>query len=285
MPLKEDKNKINCGLYVVSTPIGNLRDISLRALDVLAKSEVILCEDTRISKKLLTHYKINSKLISHHKFNEKKNLDKIIELLKEEKIVSMISDAGTPSISDPGRILINSCIQENISIIPRPGPSAVTASVSISGFSEKFYFHGFLPDKESAIKKDFELFKNYNCSIVFFISAQKLIKRLDLIKNYFVGRQILICREITKIHESFYRGNVSEITNLNFNPKGEVTVIISEDINNIKKETDLDESDKKKIKKLILNKSVKDIVRIFTKEKNISKSKIYNYCLSVKNEK
>jgi len=197
----------------------------------------------------------------------------------------MISDAGTPSISDPGRILINSCIQENISIIPIPGPSAVTASVSISGFSEKFYFHGFLPDKEIAIKKDFELFKNYNCSIVFFISAQKLIKRLDLIKNYFVGRQILICREITKIHESFYRGNVSEITNLNFNPKGEVTVIISEDINNIKKETDLDESDKKKIKKLILNKSVKDIVRIFTKEKNISKSKIYNYCLSVKNEK
>ena len=285
MPLKEDKNKINCGLYVVSTPIGNLRDISLRALDVLAKSEVILCEDTRISKKLLTHYKINSKLISHHKFNEKKNLDKIIELLKEEKIVSMISDAGTPSISDPGRILINSCIQENISIIPIPGPSAVTASVSISGFSEKFYFHGFLPDKEIAIKKDFELFKIYNCSIVFFISAQKLIKRLDLIKNYFVGRQILICREITKIHESFYRGNVSEITNLNFNPKGEVTVIISEDINNLKKETDLDESDKKKIKKLILNKSVKDIVRIFTKEKNISKSKIYNYCLSVKNEK
>ena len=244
MPLKEDKNKINCGLYVVSTPIGNLRDISLRALDVLAKSDVILCEDTRVSKKLLTHYKINSKLISHHKFNEKKNSDKIIELLKEEKIVSMISDAGTPSISDPGRILIKSCIQENISVIPIPGPSAVTASVSISGFSEKFYFHGFLPDK-----------------------------------------QILICREITKIHESFYRGNVSEITNLNFNPKGEVTVIISEDINNIKKETDLDESDKKKIKKLILNKSVKDIVRIFTKEKNISKSKIYNYCLSVKNEK
>ena len=196
----------------------------------------------------------------------------------------MISDAGTPSISDPGRILINSCIQENISIIPIPGPSAVTASVSISGFSEKFYFHGFLPDKESAIKKDFELFKKLQLLNSLFYISPKLIKRLDLIKNYFVGRQILICREITKIHESFYRGNVSEITNLNFNPKGEVTVIISEDINNIKKETDLDESDKK-IKKLILNKSVKDIVRIFTKEKNISKSKIYNYCLSVKNEK
>ena len=181
MPLKEDKNKINCGLYVVSTPIGNLRDISLRALDVLAKSEVILCEDTRISKNFLLIIRLIVNLFLTISLM-RKNLDKIIELLKEEKIVSMISDAGTPSISDPGRILINSCIQENISIIPIPGPSAVTASVSISGFSEKFYFHGFLPDKESAIKKDFELFKNYNCSIVFFISAQKLIKRLDLIK-------------------------------------------------------------------------------------------------------
>ena len=128
MALKEDKNKINSGLYVVSTPIGNLKDITLRALDVLNYSNVILCEDTRVSKKLLSHYKINTRVISYHKFNEKKKLQSVIDILKDGKIVSMISDAGTPAISDPGRILIKYCVEQNISIIPIPGSSAITAS-------------------------------------------------------------------------------------------------------------------------------------------------------------
>ena len=131
MTLKEDKNKIKSGLYIVSTPIGNLRDITLRALDILKKSNVILCEDTRVSKKLLSHYEIHANLISNHKFNEKKNLEKIINIINEGKIVSLISDAGSPAISDPGRLLVNRCVKEKISIVPIPGPSAVTASMSI----------------------------------------------------------------------------------------------------------------------------------------------------------
>ncbi len=283
MALKEDKNKINSGLYVVSTPIGNLKDITLRALDVLNYSNVILCEDTRVSKKLLSHYKINTRVISYHKFNEKKKLQSVIDILKDGKIVSLISDAGTPAISDPGRILIKYCVEQNISIIPIPGSSAITASLSISGFSDQFYFHGFLSETENSAKKDFQKFKNFTCSIIFFISAQKLKKKFELLKEFFYDREILICRELTKIHESIYRGKVSEINILKFNPKGEVTVIISEQKKDIKR--DLDESDKANIKNLLKNKSVKDIVRIFSHEKNIPKSKIYNYCLMIKNEK
>tara|TARA_B100000401_G_scaffold187274_1_gene125993 strand:+ start:180 stop:1031 length:852 start_codon:yes stop_codon:yes gene_type:complete len=283
MSLKEDKNKIINGLYVVSTPIGNLKDITLRALDVLKNSDIILCEDTRVSKKLLSHYKINNKIISYHKFNEKKKLDKILEILKEGYSMSLISDAGTPAISDPGKLLIKRCIEENITIIPIPGASAVVASLSISGFSDRFYFHGFLSDTDNSIKKDFEIFKKNNCTSIFFISAQKLKKKLKLLKDYFPDQEILICRELTKIHESFYRGNLSKINNFDFIPKGEVTVLISEIKN--KRIVDIDESDKKKIQKLIYTRSIKDIVRIISQEKNISKSKIYNYCLQIKNEK
>ena len=284
MTLKEDKNKIKSGLYIVSTPIGNLKDITLRALEVLKKSDVILCEDTRVSKKLLSYYEIHTNLISNYKFNERKNLEKIINILNKNRIVSLISDAGTPTISDPGRLLIGKCIKENILIVPIPGPSAITASISISNFSDQFYFHGFLSDKLNSIRKEFGMFKNLNCSIIFFISAQKLKKQFELLKEFFFEREILICREITKIHESFYRGNMSEIENLEFIPKGEVTVIISgKKIDN--KQENLNESDKKKIKKLIQSKTIKDIVRIISQEKNISKSKIYNYCLEIKNEK
>ena len=284
MTLKEDKNKIKSGLYIVSTPIGNLRDITLRALDILKKSDVILCEDTRVSKKLLYYYEIKTRLISNYKFNEKKNLEKVINIINKDKIVSLISDAGTPSISDPGKLLINRCIQKDISVVPIPGVSAVSASISISGFSDKFYFHGFLADKANSIRKEFEIFLNLECSIIFFISAKKLSKQFDLLKEYFSEREILICREITKIHEHFYRGKISEIEHFQFNPKGEVTVVISEKIIDDKREI-LDESDKRKIKKLILNTTVKDIVRIISRQKNISKSKIYNYCLQIKNEK
>ena len=142
--LKEHEN----GLYLVSTPLGNLKDITLRALEILGNSDFILCEDTRISKNLMNKYQIKTKLISNHKFNEKKNINKIIEYLKSGKVISLISDAGTPGISDPGSILVNECINNNIKIFPIPGPSAVTTAVSISGFSDKFLFYGFFPEKK-----------------------------------------------------------------------------------------------------------------------------------------
>ena len=135
-----NNKEIQKGLYLVSTPIGNLEDITLRAISILKRSDYILCEDTRTSKILLQKYDIKSKLISNHKFNEKKNLLKVLNLLKKGTIISLISDAGTPGVSDPGSILVNECIENRINIFPLPGPSSVTSALSISGFSEKFFF-------------------------------------------------------------------------------------------------------------------------------------------------
>ena len=183
-------NKVKSGLYIVSTPIGNLSDITLRALEVLKKSDYILCEDTRTSKNLLDRYEIKSKLISNHKFNEKKNLSKIIEILKSGCIVSLISDAGTPSVSDPGAILINECLINKIDIFPIPGASAVSSAVSISGFSEKYYFYGFFPEKNNKLKEDFEKLRELDSCIVFFISPKKFNRSVKNIKQYFSDRKM-----------------------------------------------------------------------------------------------
>ena len=143
------RNKeIKKSLYLVSTPIGNLNDISFRAIKTLKDSDYILCEDTRVSKKLFDKYQINSKLISNHKFNERKNLSKIIELIEQGLCISLVSDAGTPCVSDPGSILVKECIKNKIEIIPIPGSSAAVSAISISGFSEKFFFYGFFPEKK-----------------------------------------------------------------------------------------------------------------------------------------
>ena len=273
------KNKINSGLYIVSTPIGNLSDITLRALNVLKNSEYILCEDTRISKRLLDKYKIKSKLISNHKFNEKKNLNKIIEILRSEKIVSLISDAGTPAISDPGKIIVNECIKRQINIYPIPGPSAVTAAVSISGFSEKYFFYGFLPNKKKDLFSDLKKLSNIDGSIVFFISPKKINDSIEHIKSFFSGRKILICREMTKFFEEYIRVDIDDLRPFQKIPKGELTLVISENNNNL---ITLNNEDKKKIKKMIKILSVRDIVKLITEEKEISKKEVYNYCLSIK---
>ena len=273
------KNKFNSGLYIVSTPIGNLSDITLRAIDILKISDYILCEDTRISKKLLEKYKIHSKLISNHKFNETKNLQKIIEILKSKKIVSMVSDAGTPTISDPGKILINNCIKNRISIYPIPGASAVSTAISISGFSEKYFFYGFLPDKKKKLFSDLEKLSNVDGSIVFFISPNKINNLIEPIKRFFSGRKILICREMTKFFEEYIRQEVNDIKPFPKIPKGELTLVISENITKIES---LTEVDKKKIKKMIKNNTIKDIVKLFVEKKKISKKEVYNYCLSIK---
>ena len=285
MHLEQDKNKIKNALYVVSTPIGNLKDISFRAIEVLKNSDFILCEDTRVTKKLLAHYKIDKKLISNHKFNEKKNLNKILELLNNSKILSLVSDAGTPLISDPGNILINECIKKNIKIIPIPGPSAVITAVSVSGFSNNFYFHGFLSDKKNVIKKELEFLSKLDNSIVFFVSAKKFSKLIPYLKDYFLGRKIVICKELTKYYEQIYRSNISELSEQIINLKGEITVIIS-DVDETKKNKEtLEESVKIKIKNLMNKLTIKDIVSIIGSENNISKSAIYKYCLKLKNEK
>ena len=276
------KKKYSFGLYIVSTPIGNLRDITLRALDILSQSEYILCEDTRVSKKLLDKYQIKSNLISNHKFNEKKNVNKIIDILNSKKIVSLISDAGTPCISDPGKIIINECVNNKINIYPIPGPSAVTSAVSISGFDEKYFFYGFFPQKKKDITKDLNNLSKINCSIVFFVPPKKINKIIEEIRNFFSGRKILICREISKFYEEYTRTNVEDLAPYSKIPKGELTVIISEA--KIKKNVSqkLNESDKKNIKKMIRALSIKDIINLISKDKEISKKEIYKFCLSLK---
>ena len=278
-------NKVKSGLYIVSTPIGNLSDITLRALDVLKNSDYILCEDTRISKNLLDRYKIKSKLISNHKFNEKKNLSKLIEILKSDCVVSLISDAGTPSVSDPGAILINECLINKIDIFPIPGVSAVSTAVSISGFSEKYFFYGFFPEKNSKLKDDFEKLANLDSCIVFFISPRKFNKSVKDIKHHFSGRKILICREMTKFYEEYLRSNIDDLESFKADPKGELTIVISEKQKDKNISIFLKESDKKNIQKMIKKLSIKDITDLISQNTNVSKKEIYNYCLKIKNEK
>ncbi len=278
-------NKVKSGLYIVSTPIGNLSDITLRALEVLKKSDYILCEDTRTSKNLLDRYEVKSKLISNHKFNEKKNLSKIIEILKSGCIVSLISDAGTPSVSDPGAILINECLINKIDIFPIPGASAVSSAVSISGFNEKYFFYGFFPEKNKKLNEDFEKLKNLDGCIVFFISPRKFNRSVKDIKHYFSDRKILICREMTKFYEEYIRTNIDKLEPFKLDPKGELTIVISEKVKEKNSSIILKESDKKNIKKMIKKLSIKDITNVISQNSNVPKKEIYNYCLKLKNEK
>ncbi len=279
-----NNNKFKPGLYCVATPIGNMGDISFRAIKILQNSDLILCEDTRVTKKILQKFEINKKLVSNHKFNENKNLAKVIEILKKNKIVSLVSDAGTPTISDPGRILIKECEKNEIEVFPIPGASALSAAISISGFSDNFYFCGFLPEKQNQIKKLFNKLLSLESSIVFFISPNKLEKRIDDIKEFFLKRDIIICREITKYHEEYIRIPVKELSNINFSRKGEITVVISETKKEKFSYKELNESDKKKVKILIKKMSIKDIVKKVSENREISKKLIYKYCLEIKNE-
>ena len=278
-------NKVKSGLYIVSTPIGNLSDITLRALEVLKKSDYVLCEDTRISKNLLERYEIKSKLIANHKFNEKKNLSKVIDILKSESIVSLISDAGTPSISDPGAILVNECAINEIDIFPIPGASAVSSAVSISGFNEKYFFYGFFPEKNSKLSEDFERLANLECCIVFFISPRKFNRSIKDLKRYFSNRKILVCREMTKFYEEYIRTDVETLEPFKSDPKGELTIVISEKVKEKNSSIILKESDKINIQKLIKKLSIKDITDLINQNTNVSKKEIYNYCLKLKNEK
>ena len=270
-------------LYIVSTPIGNLDDITLRAIDVLKNSDFILCEDTRHSLKLLNHLKIKKKLISYHKFNEKKNISSVLSHINRGKILSLISDAGTPLLSDPGKVLLNACVENKIKIIPIPGVSSITSALSASGFDDKFIFYGFLPKTINELDKVFSALSKQTYTQIFFIPAIKINFYLKKIKDYYAGRKLLIAKEMTKIHEAFFREDIDKLNVLNYKLKGELTLVISE--SSIKKIN----INKKNViflaKKYLKKYSLKDTVDlIFAKEK-LNKKAIYKLCLSLKNEK
>ena len=281
---KFQNKEIKKGLYIVPTPIGNLGDITYRAVEILKKSEIILCEDTRISKKLLEKFEIKSKLLSNHKFNERKNLTQIINNLKDNKIISLISDAGTPGISDPGAILVKECVEKKIDVFPLPGPSAVSTAMSISGFSEKYFFYGFFPTKLKDIKNDLKSLSQIDSCIVFFISPKKINKTIPFLKESFSEREILICREMTKFYEEYMRYKVDDLKLFNESLKGELTIVISEKKKIKKDSLLLSESDKINIKKMIKKLSIKEIVNLVSQNSGVPKKKIYNFCLKIKNE-
>ena len=269
-------------LYIVSTPIGNLDDITLRAIQVLKKSDIILCEDTRRSSKLLNHLKIKKQLISYHKFNEKKQLNNIIEHINKGKILSLISDAGTPLLSDPGRLLLNECLIRKIKIVPIPGVSSIATAMSVSGFSDKFLFYGFLPKKLNELTKVLNVLSTYEYSQVFFVPALKANFYINEIKKFYSGRRLMIAKEITKIHEEFIRIDLDNFKTLKSPLKGELTFIISN--MDLKEKTINEEKIINKAKKYLKKYSVKDTVDLIMETEQINKKKIYQICLKIKNE-
>ena len=276
-------NNFLSGLYIVSTPIGNLEDITLRALNVLKNSDKILCEDTRRSIKLLNHYKISKQLVSNHKFNEKKTASKIVQDIKSGQVVSMISDAGTPTISDPGLVLITECIKNKIKIFPVPGVSATTTAMSVSGFQDQYIFYGFLPKKQTAIEKELIKLKEHKFNLVFFIPAIKINFYMKLFKKFMKKREVFIAREMTKIHETFYRFNLDKFSGFKENLKGELTVVISGNSENLTNNTAVDTKKLNiEIKQYLKKYSVKDVVNLFSQKNNLSKKKIYDICLKLK---
>ena len=270
-------------LYIVSTPIGNLDDITLRAVNVLKESDIILCEDTRHSIKLLNHLKIKKKLISYHKFNEKKQINSVIEHINKGKILSIISDAGTPLLSDPGKLLLNECLKRQFKIVPIPGVSSITTAMSVSGYDDKFLFYGFLPKKEGELENVLNTLSKLNYSQIFFVPAVKINFYLKIMKKHYFDRKIMIAKEITKIHEEFLRYSIKDIRLFNPTLRGELTIVISENIS--KKQPVNEKKIVNKIKKYLKNYSLKDTVELILETENINKNRIYQLCLKVKNEK
>tara|TARA_B100000902_G_scaffold265255_1_gene251338 strand:+ start:109 stop:1002 length:894 start_codon:yes stop_codon:yes gene_type:complete len=278
---------IEAGLYIIATPIGNLSDITIRALNILSSSKMVYCEDTRVSKKLTSKYGINSVLKPFHKFNSKSLIPEIIKKLENNEIISLISDAGTPLISDPGNDLINKCIEKNIKFYSIPGPTSVIASLVASGITtNNFTFLGFIP----RVKKDQRIFfegvnSSKNTSI-FFESPKRIKSSISSLSEVIKNRKISIVRELTKKNEEIIRGDISEICkilNSKNNIKGELTIIVES------APKDTKEIDDVFLKKLImkeLNKS-RPLSRISTEiseKNNVSKRRVYQLCLSLKDK-
>ena len=218
-------------LFVVGTPIGNLEDVTLRAISTLQSVDIILAEDTRNSKKLLDAHKIETKMISYHEHSNDKEIKKIIDLLLEGKDLALISDAGTPTISDPGYGLIRDCIKHDIVIVPIPGVSAITAAMSVSGLpSDSFTFIGFLPQKKGRLKK-IELLKNIENTIILFESPYRLEKTLNQLLEHLGNRSVVVGRELTKLYEEVIRGNLTDVIKYfsKSKVKGEIVIMIGKD--------------------------------------------------------
>ncbi len=276
-------------LYVVATPIGNLGDFSKRAEDTLRESDLILVEDTRQTIKILNYFDIKVKMLSYHKFNEKERVEEIIKFLNEGKNISLVSDAGTPCISDPGYILIKEALKNNIKVIGIPGCSAVITSLSVSGLdTSSFAFYGFVPTENKAKKELFKRIKHSDISTkVIYESPKRIIKLLEYIKKEIPGCVVSVCTELTKIHENTINGKIEEIyEKMKDDPnsfKGEYVVLINN--KPLKEEKNVISTEALLVDLIVKNKcSLKDAIKILNdSNKNLNKKDIYNASLKLKN--
>lgn len=279
----------NGKLYLVPTPIGNLKDITLRALETLQQVDIIAAEDTRQTLKLLNHFEIRKPLLSYHKFNEQIKSDKIIDLIMEGKKVALVSDAGTPGISDPGSVVVQRCIEKAIEFEVLPGATAITTALVYSGLdTTKFLFRGFLPreNKDRKVIAD-ELLQSQE-TLIFYEAPHRLIDTLTFLLEMFGDRKIAVCRELTKIYEEIYRGTLKQAVQyfIENKPRGEFVLILEgkklEDIKEEKKEAWISLSIEEHILKYMndgINK--KEAIKLVAKERELPKSEVYKFSTNI----
>lgn len=269
-------------IYLVATPIGNLEDMTLRAIRILKEVDLIACEDTRNTLKLLNHFEISKPLISYHRHNEDVRKEELIEKIKQGKNIAIVSDAGTPAISDPGEEIVSLAIKNGIEIIPIPGACAFVNALIVSGMNTKeFIFLGFLPLDKKIRKEKLEEIKQSNKTTILYEAPHKLRKTLEDLKQVALDRKIVLAHELTKIHESFIRGTATELLEELQNPKGEFVIVIQA--------SNTDE--KKGIVELLNSMSLekhyeyyenqgydkKEVIKKIAKDKNVNKNEIYQY--------
>ena len=268
-------------LYIVATPIGNLEDITLRAINVLKEVDLIAAEDTRHTLKLLNHLEISKPMISYHRHNEDIRCDNLIKDLKSGKNIALVSDAGTPGICDPGEEIIKKSIEENIKIVPIPGACAMINALICSGLSTKeFVFLGFLPLNKKSRKEKLEEIKNSRKTVIIYEAPHKLKNTLEDLSNILEDRKLVLARELTKIHEEYIRGTVSDLLSIADNLKGEMVIIIDSsdkkvenELNNLTLEEHYSFYERQRFDK-------KDIIKKIAKDRNVNKNEIYQKFLN-----
>jgi len=282
----EEKNQVEKGkLYIVGTPIGNMKDITLRVLDVLEKVDIILAEDTRQTQKLLNYYDIQNKLISYHKFNEKEKLNEIVDMLKEEKSMALVSDAGMPILSDPGQPLVMKLVENDIPMEVVPGPTALTTAIVYSNIpTETFVFEGFLPMNSRRRKERLQLIADESRTMIFYEAPHKLLATLKDLYKIVGNRKICLVRELTKLHEERKYTCVETLINeVEENGiKGEIVFILEgKNVSEIEPSEDSNKSNVELVKEYIkLGLSKNDAIKKVAKEKGVTKNEVYMECVN-----
>ncbi len=264
-------------LYLVATPIGNFSDMTFRSIEVLKSVDIIFCEDTRVTKVLLSHFNINTPLSSYHIFNENEKCEDIVKFLDDKKNIALVSDAGLPGISDPGYLLTKTILDKGYDVVALPGASASLTALIASGLPcDKFLFYGFLDHKKSQKQKELESLRDYKYTMIFYESPHRIEETLEVMYEVFGNREVAIARELTKKYEEYIRGNLEEIVNSDLQLKGEIVIIVK-GTNVTKKQIDLSKLSIKEHYKYYLDNNVesKEAMKMVAKDRKISKSDVY----------